>query len=1512
VQITAPVDDASVTEPTPVTGSVSGGDWKLEYSMDSTDDESTRVWTTFANGSGPASGTLGTIDPTMMLNGLFDIRLSSTDQYGQTSRTKVSVIVERNLKIGNFTVSFTDLSIPVAGVPMEVTRTYDSRDKRVGDFGFGWTMGLNNIRVEKSSVVGLKWYETASQEVFPNYCLQALGSHTVTVTFPGGKVFKFQPQVAPQCQRNAPITAGTLSFTPMPGTVGKLEVVGNADVQIDGSVPGPVNLIGFGGGVDIFNSFIFKFTAQDGTAYIIDQRTGLQSLSDTSGNTLTVSANGIIHSSGKSIVFHRDIAGRIESIDDPNGNSMFYEYDEHGDLVSFTDNEHNKSIYTYDSNHRLLTIKDPRGIQPIRNDYDPVTGRLISHTDAFNKQITYLHDLPNRTETVKDRLDHPTVFTYDERGNVLTKTDPRGGVTTYTYDANDNVLTEEDALHHQPTVYTYDENNNRTSIQDPLGNLTRFTYNAFGKVLTVEDPLHHFTINVYDSAGHLKSTEDPLHNTTKYTYSVFNGQLISMEDAAHQPTGYAYTGGYLTKVTDALGKETTFTYDNNGNRKSQTVKRTNAQGQLETITTSFEYDKLNRLTKTTFADGSFTKVEYNSIGQQAATIDQLNHRTEFTYDDMGRLTKTTYADTTFEETTYDAEGRRLTSKDRAGHLTTYDYDELGRLTKTTFIDGTFTQTSYDAMGRVETTTDAGNNITHYFYDDAGRRTKITNALTQDTLFTYDANGNQRTMKDALNHITTYDYDADNRRIKTTYHDSSFDSVVYDEMGRTKSKTDQANKTTQFRYDQLGRLVKVIDALNQETTYGYNEIGQQISQTDANPHTTRFEYDQLGRRVKRTLPLGQFETYSYDNGGNLQSKTDFNGKTTTYAYDSMGRLLSKTPDAAFGQPAVTFTYNINGQRETMTDVSGTTVYAYDNRNRLSSKQSPFGTLTYTYNSAGSLQTTRSSNANGVSVDYTYDALNRLATVKDNNLTSLNGGVTNYTYDDVGNLQSYQYPNGVTTSYAYNSLNRLTTMTVGTQASSLASYSYTLGASGNRTAVTELSGRTVTYTYDDLYRLTSESIANDLHGVNGNVAYGYDAVGNRLNRTSNVNGVPAQASTYDANDRLTSDNYDNNGNTIAANGNSYGYDFENHLTSLNNVSVTYAYDGDGNRVAKTIAGVTTNYLVDTNNATGYAQTVEELQGELVTKQLSYGLSLINQRIIGGGVSFYGLDGNSNVRLLTNTTGQVTDTYDYDAFGNLINQTGNTPNDYLYTGERRDADSGFYYMRARYLNPSSGRFLTMDAFEGAGLDPSSLHKYLYVQNNPIDLRDPSGRLPLIGDPIAGWQAALIGQEVHDYIGRDFMAQRGGPPLRYANYYSISTILAVPSTTCLFCSLQPDLTDTTTRQVWEIKTTNEGYSSGYATLLVYLIMLNANDSSQNISARGPWLSGDTSYIPPSGFVVSRGFGAFVVTTYPPTNGVILYEAHNLELTIASYAAFALLVASASFQMEVGASQALALAGGL
>jgi RHS repeat-associated protein len=316
-----------------------------------------------------------------------------------------------------------------------------------------------------------------------------------------------------------------------------------------------------------------------------------------------------------------------------------------------------------------------------------------------------------------------------------------------------------------------------------------------------------------------------------------------------------------------------------------------------------------------------------------------------------------------------------------------------------------------------------------------------------------------------------------------------------------------------------------------------------------------------------------------------------------------------------------------------------------------------------------------------------------------------------------------------------------MTVGTPPTALASYSYTLGAAGNRTAVTELGGRTINYTYDDLYRLTSESIANDPHGINGSASYSYDPVGNRLNRSSSIAPVTPQSSMYDLNDRLTSDGYDNNGNTTATNGNSYGYDFENHITSLNGGTVRYVYDGDGNRVGKTVGGVTTNYLVDTNNPTGYAQVVEELQGGVVVEQFNYGHDLISRHCpvtSAYPLSFYRYDGHGSVRLLTNASGAITDAYDYDAFGNLIYHSGTTPNDYLYSGEQFDANLGFYYLRARYMNTSSGRFLTSDAFEGNNDEPKSLHKYLYAYANPISNTDPSGRFSVSVAEITSVQLA------------------------------------------------------------------------------------------------------------------------------------------------------------------------------
>jgi YD repeat-containing protein len=103
-----------------------------------------------------------------------------------------------------------------------------------------------------------------------------------------------------------------------------------------------------------------------------------------------------------------------------------------------------------------------------------------------------------------------------------------------------------------------------------------------------------------------------------------------------------------------------------------------------------------------------------------------------------------------------------------------------------------------------------------------------------------------------------------------------------------------------------------------------------------------------------------------------------------ATNSTNNNKQKTNISPLAETPVNFTYNAMGLRQMMTDSSGITTYTYDVRNRLLSKQTSQGTLTYTYNGVGNLLTVRSSNANGISIDYTYDSVNRLQTVTDNRL------------------------------------------------------------------------------------------------------------------------------------------------------------------------------------------------------------------------------------------------------------------------------------------------------------------------------------------------------------------------------------------------------------------------------------------------------------------------------------------------------------------------------------------------
>ncbi len=993
----------------------------------------------------------------------------------------------------------------------------------------------------------------------------------------------------------------------------------------------------------------------------------------------------------------------------------------------------------------------------MRSEYDPDTGRLISHTDALGNTIEFQHDLNLKQEILFDRNGNPQILEYDERGNVVRETDQLGNVVLRRFDARNNVTCQTEA--HAPanstndcetspnaTLLSYDARDNLLSEMDPEGNTTTFTYNARNQVVTTTDPRLKTTKNVYDSRGNLIARVDAAGTETTFTYDG-RGQRTSesvLVGGENLVTTFEYDGsGNLVMKTDPEGKETVFTHDANGNPLTRNRTRSLPGGGIQTLVSEFTHDKLGRLMMTVEPDGSVTRTVYDSLSREKEISDKRGHKTVLDYDTMGRLIRVTYHDDTTEEHTYDPDGRRIASKDRDNRTTSHEYDNVGRLVRTVFPDNSFVRNVYDASGRLVEAVEARGKVTQFEYDRAGRRTKTTDPLGNVTEMSYDAKGNQAAVKIPSGDITEFEYDDLNRRTKTIFPDQSFVEAEFDEIGRRTRQIDQRGIVTSFEYDKIGRLVKVIQdvgALELETMFAYDEVGNRISHTDANGHTTSFEYDELGRETKRTLPDGSVETKAYDAAGNLEALTRFDGPIIIFEYDVNNRLQTRhVPNTS----PVRFTYTGTGKRKTAVDGRGTTVYAYDLRDRLSTLIYPDGRrLDNVYDGNGNRTSLKATvGATVLETTFTYDDAGRLDVV-----TDPNSGQYDHEYDADGNRTVLAHPNGMLTTYQYDTLNRLTELATAGPSGPVQAYQFTLGPAGRRTRIDESGGTFRTYEYDSLYRLTTETVNDTAAEVYQKVVE-YDAVGNRMRQTTTGQGAAVVDYTYDTRDRLLAENgvsygYDATGNRLSKSGEAtYVWDLEDRLIRVelgDGTIVTHVYDVDGNRVRteSTPPGgptAVTDFLVDTTRSLSHVVAESDATGDLLAYYVR-GDDLLSV-IRTGEQRYYHADGLGSIRFLADESGAVTDSYEYTAFGELLVHSGSDLQPYRFAGEPYDPNSGFYYNRARWLDPSQGRFVSMDPFSGVDSDPPSLHKYAYAANDPVDNVDPTGQFSLATQVTVGF---------------------------------------------------------------------------------------------------------------------------------------------------------------------------------
>ena len=485
----------------------------------------------------------------------------------------------------------------------------------------------------------------------------------------------------------------------------------------------------------------------------------------------------------------------------------------------------------------------------------------------------------------------------------------------------------------------------------------------------------------------------------------------------------------------------------------------------------------------------------------------------------------------------------------------------------------------------------------------------------------------------------------------------------------------------------------------------------------------------GLRAVVTLPpitLNQVETNTYDiASGLLLSTTDRKGNTFTFTYNANGELLTKS--LSDGTNAETTVYGLTGVPVSKQNSTSTITYTYNNKGRLVSEPDSVtgATKAYTYDAAGNrvtLTVTRDGTTE-MSQSYAYDKLNRLTSVSENGQV-----IATYTYDNKGNkIQSIS--NGDTTNYIYNLANMLTSQVTGTKLSE----TYTYYLNGNqKTKVSN--GDTTTYTYDGMNRLVSE---NDTQ-------YTFDEFGNRATMSD---GATTTTYTYDLNNRLTGISkvsgdvttteqyaYDNNGNQTSKTVSgtsvaSYQYNCYNQLiqASVDGTTASYTYAPDGLRSKKTVGNTVTLFVYDNANI------IEELCGNDTNKYYR-GIGIIKN---GDGL-YYLYNGQGDVAMLTNADGAVVASYTFDAYGNA-QQDNTVYNPFGYRGEYVDSETGFIYLRARYYDPTTGRFINEDPIR------DGLNWYAYCNNNPVMFVDPSGEKPTVEE------AALMVQDLYSDFDDD-----------------------------------------------------------------------------------------------------------------------------------------------------------------
>lgn len=1042
-------------------------------------------------------------------------------------------------------------------------------------------------------------------------------------------------------------------------------------------------------------------------------------------------------------------------------------FGECGRLIQLHDPYGNLSQLTYESaTGRLLSIGDPAGragaTLALAYDIPCGTGRLCTVSDGIGRAVRFSYDGASRLQTVQDRIAPPA----------------GPGVTTYFYDAQGRLATIQNANLHTVLTNVYDPGTGRVTTQrDVFNNTTTFSYTASGAQPTG-------AIVTYPPAAYQPAfpptTQDTYYATTGWLQSTVSHPASG--EAMSVSYGYDDQKGTRTSVTDAIGHTTTYCYDVDytGFAIDAAISRGNLTRRIASPsgpgasqpTTLYQYDSHNNLLQEVPPRGVNTTSLTVTCATNLTGVWSSNYATDRTYDASNQLLSLTRR--------YTDAGSLITSTTR------YEYNssppQPGRVTReipprgnvgapddTYAIKYAYYPPGDPQAGLLASVTTPSSVVAYpngdkvtYFYDGVGRKTSMVDAM-----------GNT-TGGFPAQHTWTWNYDNEDRLLSQASpppipgaSTSLVTSYQYDLTGNKTASIDPRGQYTRYAYDERELLLLVSQSATQadplfptpdpqvlQTGYLYDAQGnrRQVSkrQGGATIRTVDYLHDGLKRlRQESEHPTGATgltRTYFYDDVGNLVRLQKPNGSNEHYGYDWLNRLTAMSYSAGPSTPAVTYTYDAQGNRLSMQDGTGTTSYAYDESNQLTS---------VTYGAAG-----------GQTVGYRYDrdgnrailiyppnaqplTYNRDKSGRVSQLVDWASRITSYGYRADGKLASSTQVNGTTLTRTYDMAGRPFGVTHALSTGSwFLAEGTTLDQAGNPINIDGSASVVpgcpaqwypLNYGFDRLNRLTLEDQPSGSSFLDQR--FGYDAANNRA--TYQVGSTTPASYTYDGADRLTlvsnsggvTDQFvpDSNGNTIqrqfgGQGQQTYTYDAADRLVRIqipNKLDTAFTYDGDSRRASRQVGGT---------GATVYLDDVSGSMPQLLhdgTFRYVYGPGGIAYAtgVDGATVSqVFHLDRQGSLRTKTSMTQAILWTGRYEPYGlprEVCGPLDPTPVGYT-SAQHEGGDAQFIHLGARWYDPRAGRFMSRDTEFGDTANPGSLNRYTYALNNPLVFTDPSGHYP------------------------------------------------------------------------------------------------------------------------------------------------------------------------------------------